>query len=185
MSESSNFLAQNIVGLRRQLSLTQAGLAKKADLTRAAITLMESGEANPTMENLLAVSRALGVGVDELVRPPQAQCQHFKVGDFQFKKGLKRGVSMRDLLPDYGGTTELDELNLKPGSTHVGAPHIRGTREYFLVLKGEIHVGVLGATYLLKSGEGLVFPGDCNHSYKNKGKVNALGIGVVIHESKV
>ncbi len=179
LDKASSNLAQNIINLRAKRRLTQESLAKLAGATRAAVALIESGEANPTLETLLKLSSALQVSLDELTSSPQAECKHIKAKDIPLDRRSKNGVLLRKLLPDKIRATEMDEISLDADATMTGSPHVEGTREYFTCTGGQILVGVLGQTYLLHKGDLLAFPGDKPHSYKNPGKRTAKGVSVV------
>jgi len=67
MSKNKN-LANNIMKLRKQKSLSQEKLARLSDVANNTIIKMESGENdNPTLETLRKVAKALEVSVDELI----------------------------------------------------------------------------------------------------------------------
>jgi len=67
MSKNKN-LANNIMKLRKQKSLSQEKLARLSDVANNTIIKMESGENdNPTLETLRKVAKALDVSVDELI----------------------------------------------------------------------------------------------------------------------
>jgi transcriptional regulator with XRE-family HTH domain len=54
--------------LRDRAGLTQAELAKKADVTEAYISMLESGtRKNPSLPALKKIAKALGVPVTELL----------------------------------------------------------------------------------------------------------------------
>ena len=61
-------LAANIKRYRKKLKLTQEGLAMKMDISYSTLIKLESGEiADPRMETLKKVAKALNVSIDELV----------------------------------------------------------------------------------------------------------------------
>ena len=61
-------LSKRIKQLRAERSWTQQALAQKAGLSFNAITKIEQGVAKyPTLKTLLKLSRAFGIGLDELV----------------------------------------------------------------------------------------------------------------------
>ncbi|WP_349642828.1 helix-turn-helix domain-containing protein [Bradyrhizobium canariense] len=60
-------LARNVCELRLSLGMTQAELAKRADIRRALISEIEREEANPTLETLVRVAAALRVDAAELL----------------------------------------------------------------------------------------------------------------------
>jgi putative transcriptional regulator len=61
-------LARRIKQLRAKRNWTQQTLAEKAGLSFNAITKIEQGVAEyPTLKTLLKLSKAFGIGLDELV----------------------------------------------------------------------------------------------------------------------
>lgn len=61
-------LAENVKKRRRQLGLTQQGLAIKAGLPISVITKIEQGVAKqPTIQTVTKISRALNISIDKLV----------------------------------------------------------------------------------------------------------------------
>ena len=67
---SSNFkIASNVKRLRQEKGISQDRLSKKADLSINTIVNVELGtNPNPTIDTLLKISNALGVGVDDLIK---------------------------------------------------------------------------------------------------------------------
>ena len=61
-------LANNIIRLRKQKSLSQEKLARLSDVANNTIIKMETGENdNPTLDTLRKVAKALDVSVDKLI----------------------------------------------------------------------------------------------------------------------
>ena len=61
-------LAENIKRLRKEQSLSQDQLARKAGITYTTLAKIESGvNQNPTMKTLQGIAKALDVTLDELV----------------------------------------------------------------------------------------------------------------------
>lgn len=185
LTDTGRNIARNLSNLRKNRGLSQLQVANLAGITRASVALLESGSANPTLEILLKVCRALRVSLDEFISPPRAECRLIKAVDVPVDRRSKNGVLLRKLLPEKIPATEMDELRLEPGALLTGSPHIEGTREYFTCTAGEISVGVLGAVHVLHKGDVLSFPGDKPHSYKNTGRSAAAGVSVVFFSSPV
>lgn len=61
-------LGNNIKQLRTSLGLSQEQLAEKAGLHRTYVGAVERGERNVSLDNILAISRALGVSVSTLLK---------------------------------------------------------------------------------------------------------------------
>jgi transcriptional regulator with XRE-family HTH domain len=60
-------IANKIKLRRKSLSLTQAQLASKVGLSRAAISQFESGDSNPSVETLVKIANALGTHLSALI----------------------------------------------------------------------------------------------------------------------
>ena len=60
-------LAANVVRLRRELGLSQVDLAAHAHVQQKLISSIELARANPTIESLYRIARALGVETHDLL----------------------------------------------------------------------------------------------------------------------
>ena len=68
-SNNKSTIAENIKKYRNKMSVSQDRLSKLADVTYNTIIKIESGaNKNPTIETLSKIAKALGVGVDDLIR---------------------------------------------------------------------------------------------------------------------
>ena len=66
-------LAENLKRLRMQKQLSQPELADRAEVSKGYIYMLESGEmANPSLEKLLQISKALECTIADLVGHPKA-----------------------------------------------------------------------------------------------------------------
>lgn len=66
---SSSKIAGNVKKHRQKKGVSQDRLSKLADLSMNTIVNVESGtNPNPTIETLLKIAKALGVGVDDLIK---------------------------------------------------------------------------------------------------------------------
>ena len=62
-------IGKNIKSIRIKKDISQDRLSKIADLSLNTIVTVESGaNPNPTIETLTKISRALGVGVNDLIK---------------------------------------------------------------------------------------------------------------------
>ena len=60
-------IANKLVSLRKQLGLSQEGLAEKIGVSRQAVSKWERSESSPDTDNLIALSRIYGVSIDEML----------------------------------------------------------------------------------------------------------------------
>jgi transcriptional regulator with XRE-family HTH domain len=65
---SSVNLGKRIKELRNKYKITQDKLSKKADIPFSTLAKIEAGyTANPSMETLIKIADAFGIGIDELL----------------------------------------------------------------------------------------------------------------------
>ncbi len=171
-------LAENVRALREKAGLTQAELAKRANVPRATWAHLESGGANPTLAVLDAVARAFHVTLEELVAQPRGAASYFPREELLVRK--RGDAEIRKLLPEPLPGVEIDRFGLPAGVRMSGVPHLEGTREYLMCEKGEIELMVTGETYRLREGDVVAFRGDQRHGYGNPGRVAAVGYSVVL-----
>ena len=57
--QKTPLLGRRLIDLRKRNGLTQAALAKAADLSRMQLSRLEKGKSSPTLETLLSLSRVL------------------------------------------------------------------------------------------------------------------------------
>jgi transcriptional regulator with XRE-family HTH domain len=171
-------LARNLAQLRTARGLTQSRAARLAGIPRSSWTHLESGAGNPTLEILHRVARALQVPLEELVSSPRAEVRLYKKGTLPVR--TRGQVIVHRLLPDPIPATEMDRLELPPGSRMTGVPHTPGTREYLACEHGTIRLVAAGEQFLLEAGDVVAFRGDQPHSYANPGQRAAVGYSVVV-----
>jgi transcriptional regulator with XRE-family HTH domain len=175
----SRNLAERLLDLRMRRSLTQADLARLADVPRSTIANLESGTGNPSLINLAKISSALSTSIEMLLTPPVALCKKIPASDLKSISRSGGEVMLVKLLPDPIPGMEIDKIELNIGAKMRGVPHSAGTREYLHCLQGEIAIVVAGETYQIAKGDVFAFPGETHHSYENIGKAKAIGLSVV------
>lgn len=62
-------MVNNLKAIRINRRMTQARLAEITGISRININRYENQEINPRLESVIKIARALGVTVDELIRP--------------------------------------------------------------------------------------------------------------------
>jgi transcriptional regulator with XRE-family HTH domain len=174
----SGRLAQNIKQLRHARGFTQQQLADLSGLPRATCSNLESGTANPTLQVLHALAKALQIPIEELVSVPRADVQHFPRGTLPMR--TRGSVTVSTLLPDVIPGTMIERLEVPEGGRLIGTPHTPGTREYLSCEAGELELVAAGESFRLVPGDVVVFRGDQRHSYHNRGRKTAVGYSVVL-----
>jgi transcriptional regulator with XRE-family HTH domain len=178
MDDLAGRFAANVKQLREARGLTQAQIARLAELPRATWANLESGAANPTLSVLDRVAHALQVTLEELVAAPRASAQHYPKATIPER--ARGTVLVRKLLPDPIPGMDIDRFELPPGARMTGIPHTAGTREYLTCERGSIVLVASGERYDLAQGDVVAFRGDQRHSYANEGEKPAVAYSVVV-----
>ena len=178
MVKQIEFLAQNLIKLRKTRNLSQMKLAKLASLPRTTLSSFESGSGNPTLINLLRLSEALQVKIEELLSAPRDPVELIKKNDIKVKKKIKNSYIF-DLLPDPVINLDLEKLEIAPNEYLGGNPHTPHSKEYFICLKGKAELNVSGEKYIVDEGDIFIFPGDSKHSYRNLNNTSLLALSII------
>lgn len=153
------------VRLRRtQRGFTAAELARQAGLSKATVSALEAGRANPTVDTLDALARALRIPLTDLLT------RGTDPGPM-----LLRGTPMpdagpaRELLRRVGGgnSVEMWRLRLPSGTQVDGVAHSPGTTEILFVSSGTVTAGPVADLVALGRGDLLAFAGDQAHLYRS------------------
>ncbi len=171
-------LADNLRALRTARGFSQQRAAGLAGIPRATWATLETGSANPTLTVLVRVAGALQVRVEELIAPPRPTGRLYRAGGLAQRR--RGGAVVRDLLPEKLPCAEMGRMELPAGASFTGVPHTAGTREYLTCEAGRLVLVTAGETFELDPGDVVVFRGDQRHSYRNPGRVAAVGYSVVL-----
>jgi len=159
-------LAFNVKAARAQLGLSQAQLARRAGLSKASVSQLESGRSNPTVETVWALAQALGRPFSDLTGeldlPPVT---HTRPSDGEWVAG--QVITSRLLhRMDAPGVVEVYDVRLDPGNVHRSDPHRRGLTEQLIVHAGQVRVGPADGPVLAQAGDSVVFAADVPHLYE-------------------
>lgn len=61
--------------IRRRKNMTQDALSKASRINRVTIAKYETGKMTPTLKSAVKIAHALGVTIDELIRPENGGCE--------------------------------------------------------------------------------------------------------------
>ena len=181
MVNQIQYLAKNLLELRKSRNLSQLQLASLASIPRTTLSSFESGSGNPTLVNLLRLCDALQVRIEELLSAPRDPVELIEGHDLKVKKKTKEAL-IYDLLPDPVKNLDLEKIELAPNAYLGGNPHTVHSKEYFICLQGKAEISITGQKYTVKEGDLIIFPGDSKHSYRNLEHKKLVGLSV-IHRS--
>lgn len=160
-------LAANVRRLRiaRHLSLSQ--LARATAMSKATLSGIENGQANPTVETLATLAGALRVSVGELLEElPLGEVRVLRASQARFghSDGHSDGIPRR-LLETAEGVGRLDvaEVALQARQTRELEPRPQGARVGLFVLDGTLIAGPVERSTELGVGDYMAFPADVPH----------------------
>jgi transcriptional regulator with XRE-family HTH domain len=174
-------LAENLKLLRKQANLTQAQLAEAAGLPRATVANLEQPGANPGVQTVVAVAKALGVSLDDLMAPPPEH-RHYLVTPREMQEYRPEGgmYVARLVSPISSKGVQIHQVTMQPGCRSVGRPHPLGAQEFFYTQSGTAVLTIDDDVVEVPAGCLVQFPGHRRHIYGNTGKVVCQAVSTVV-----
>jgi transcriptional regulator with XRE-family HTH domain len=176
--------------LRESQNLTLADVARRADISPAMLSRLETGRVSPSLETIVALSEALGVTASALMQRIGANdggAQLIKAGEGleTVRSGTRRGHTYQLLAAQRGPrkifepflVTFTDKSEVFPGFQHPGI-------EFIHMLAGIIHYRHGRHTYVLKPGDTLTFRGDVAHGPERLEKIPIRMLSLIIYANE-
>ncbi|AGT09864.1 helix-turn-helix domain-containing protein [Paracoccus aminophilus] len=163
---------------RAELGITLEQLAANSGVSVAALSRLERGLLGPSLRNALAIARALGCDLTNLIESPAAQVT--RAGDnlryFDAATGIER-LALARPAPHL----ELLLYTVPAGQSSVRfAAHRPGTREVFHLLSGELELHHGPDPLVLKAGDSATVRADHEHWFTARGSETARFILLVL-----
>ncbi|MFE0749373.1 helix-turn-helix domain-containing protein [Gordonia sp. NPDC058843] len=149
---------------RAGLSLTE--LARRAGIGKSTLSQLESGEGNPSVETLWALSTALGVQFSALLDSPTPTVEVVRFGEGPVIPAADADYSATLLSTAAPGSRrDMYVIRAEPGKPRVSAPHARGIIEHVVISCGRARLGPTESTEVLAAGDYISYPGDVEHVF--------------------
>lgn len=162
-------VAGNVRHARRLQGLSIRDLAERSGVSKALLSQLERGLANPTVEVLAAVAEALELSFADITRTPLYEPVVIRRAPALDPDAA--GMAARTLLSsERRSRFELYESTLPAGQVHESAPHGRGSEEFAYVLSGAVTLETETWTVRLRAGEAVRFSAEADHSYRAAGR---------------
>lgn len=160
-------VAASVRALREQQGASLSDVALRAGVAKSTLSQLEAGRANPSIETLWAIARALGVPFSRLIEPPEPDVHLLRAGD-GIDVGADGDAFRSRLLVSARrrGAFELYRLELEPGAARTAEPHAAGVAEHVIVLAGRMRTGPLNQPVEVSAGDLVTFRADTPHSYE-------------------
>jgi transcriptional regulator with XRE-family HTH domain len=173
--------------LRESQSLTLADVARRADISSAMLSRLETGHVSPSLETIVALAQALGVTASVLMQRVGADdggAQLIRAGEGleTVRSGTRRGHTYHLLAAQRGPrkvfepflVTLNDRSEIFPGFQHPGI-------EFIHLLSGSLHYRHGRQTYVMRAGDTLTFRGDVAHGPEKLVKVPIRMLSIIIY----
>ncbi|OJU39976.1 MAG: DNA-binding protein [Microbacterium sp. 69-10] len=152
---------------REAAGISVSELARRASVSKATVSQLESGAGNPSVETLWALGDALGIPFSTLVDESTTAPRLIRVGDHP---GVPSAAApyLATLLSAAapGARRDIYLIQAEPGEPRRSLPHHRGTTEHVVLVSGEALLGPADTPELLHPGDYLSYPGDAPHIFE-------------------
>jgi len=156
--------------LREMRGVSMRTLATMSGLSANALSMIERGKTSPSVSTLYRLADALEVPVTDFFAPaPTREKVVFLKADertrLPFMRGLWEGLGGQDFI----GHVMPFMLTLESGASSGPNNVIHTGHEFVFCLRGQLEYIVEGKTYLLETGDSLLFAANLNHRWRNPG----------------
>ena len=180
MSQSSHELGRRLKHMRRSAGLSLNVLAQRAGCSESAISKIENGKGNPSLNLLHRLTQALDISIGHLFAEDARQEMVMRQGERPIISTLSpsHGVSLEALMSDQQKHLLQAHIHIVEagGGSEVAISH--EGEEVGYVLEGELELTVEGRTVHLKRGDSFFFKSERPHNYVNNGSKQAKIIWV-------
>ena len=181
MTRTHDVVGRNVRRLRIARELTVSELARRGDLSRATLTELEAGRANPTLDTIETLARELGTTVSALlVASLEDQIVRVAAGTGIAKRNGAMNARLLQRTGVADALVELWHVVLDHSAQPQHAPaHPRGVIEQLYALDGELEAGPSDGPFVLSVGDLLSFPADQPHLYRSHTATSGLLIQMI------
>jgi transcriptional regulator with XRE-family HTH domain len=167
MSPLGDSVGRNVAALRARQGLSLSELARTAGLSKNTLVAIERGVANPTIETLHVLTRALNATLVELIAEGPAEgSQVVRAGEGPVVDGLQMHARILYRVSDGVASFETYEISLEAGAEQDSPAHNAGVVEQVYAIAGRMRVGPVDAMTFLEPGDMVAFAGDVPHRYE-------------------
>jgi transcriptional regulator with XRE-family HTH domain len=161
-----DLLAANLRRLRIARHLSLSELARATGVSKATLSGIENGHANPTVDTLAGLAAALRVPLSELLA-------ELPLGEVKVVRAAQGPPEQRDGLPArlldaLGDGAEVSVISLGTREAHEVDALRTGSRACVYVLQGKLLAGPVERITELSAGDYASFPADVPHLYETR-----------------
>ncbi|WP_144877161.1 helix-turn-helix domain-containing protein [Microbacterium sp. 1.5R] len=167
MDDLRTRIARTLRREREASGLSVSELARRAGISKATVSQLESGSGNPSVETLWALGVALGVPFAVLVDQQSNAPTLIRADEHAGVPSSAAAYSATLLSASPpGARRDVYLIQAEPGDPRRSDPHHGGTTEHVVLVSGQAHIGPVGEAVLLNPGDYLSYAGDVPHVFE-------------------
>lgn len=173
MDYLNNNIAINLRRIRRSKQMSLDDVARETGLSKSMLGQIERGEANPTIGTVGKIISGLRVNFVDLVGAPREESYVIRRTTLSPVKHVTDSYYNYVYFPyEEERTFEIYDIEIRSGKNYACSSHGENTKEYLIVVEGELLLKVGEKEHLLSAGDAISFPTDQAHTYYSKGPSN-------------
>lgn len=167
MEDLRTRIARTLRRERESAGLSVSELARRAGISKATVSQLESGSGNPSVETLWSLGVALDVPFAVLVDQQTSAPTLIRARDISGvpSSAAVYSATLLSASPP-GARRDLYLIQAEPGEPRLSDPHHAGTTEHVVLITGQALIGPVGETQLLEPGDYISYPGDAPHVFE-------------------
>ncbi|AYA75070.1 DNA-binding protein [Bacillus sp. Y1] len=159
-------IGKKVEKFRKAKGLSSRELAKIAEITPSMLSQIERGLANPSIQTLKVLAKALDVPTFSFLLE-ETNTKDLVVRSNKRKKMVVDNLSYELLSPDFTGTISTAIMNVPPNTSSSESLLEHKGEEVAFVLEGKIKVFLNEEEYILDTGDSVKIPAHMKHKWEN------------------
>ncbi|WHY59872.1 helix-turn-helix domain-containing protein [Cytobacillus firmus] len=160
-------IGKKVEKFRKEKGYSSRELAKIADITPSMLSQIERGLANPSIQTLKVLAKALDVPTFSFLLE-ETNTEDLVVRYNERKKMVVENISYELLSPDFTGSLAAAIMYIQPDTSSSEKLLEHKGEEAAYVLEGKIKVYLDEADYILEAGDSVRIPAYMKHKWENK-----------------
>jgi transcriptional regulator with XRE-family HTH domain len=169
---------------RRLLGMTVEALASRAGVSTGALSQLERGQGNPSLQTLQRLATALSIPLVQLLQGA-AEPEHYVVRAGHGPRlpapsdDTRDSQVLRELLTPSGGRLQVIRSEVPPGFSNEGRSYRHLGQECVVVLSGRLRVSIGQEIVELSQGDTITYDCTSAHWWANPGTETTVVLGAV------
>jgi transcriptional regulator with XRE-family HTH domain len=173
-------LGTTVRALREQRQLTIASVARKAGVSAAAISQIESGAVQPSLSTLPKLAASLGIPVFRFFLPVESEAvQVVRRTERISIDPPQPGPRYQLLTPSVRGQLEVMQITLEPGQDPAPELMHHAGEECLVIIAGHGALELSDAVIDLLAGDAATFQGSIPHRLRNVGRRSLVALSAI------